>query len=273
MAMKIKVNISTCPNDTYMFDAMLNHRIDTHGLEFDARLMDIEELNRIVLTGEPDVSKVSYAIVPEICDKYRIMLSGSALGRGNGPLIVSKRKIDKEDLTGMRVAIPGKNTTANMLLEIMFPGVKDKPEYLFSDIMAAVLNDEVDAGVLIHEGRFVYQAYDLLLMADLGFEWEVYCGLPLPLGAIAVSRRLDYDVQRELSRQLTRSVKYAMDNPDASYGFVKDYARELDDMVIGQHINLFVNRYSLDLGEEGREAVDKLLGHRLAGCDMKRLFI
>ena len=170
--MKLKLSISTCPNDTFMFDAMLHRRIDTEGLDFDLTMADIEQLNAAALAGEPDITKLSYASFPLVADRYRILGSGSALGRGNGPLLVSRHKLYPDELRDARIAIPGEHTTANRLLSLFFPEASDKRVYLFSDIADAVLSDECDAGVLIHEGRFTYRGKGLRLVADLGEEWE-----------------------------------------------------------------------------------------------------
>ena len=257
--MKLKRNRSTCPNDTFMFDAMVNRRIDTEGLEFDLSLADIEQLNAAALDDSPDITKLSYAAYPLLRERFRILGSGSALGRGNGPLLVSRHKLYPDELHDARVAIPGEHTTANRLLLILYPAIREKRAYLFSDIADAVMSEECDAGALIHEGRFTYREKGLQLVADLGFEWEKLTGLPLPLGAIVVSRRLDEDMQRKIGRVLRRSIEYAMAHPDASAGFVREYAQELSAEVTRQHIELFVNGYSLDLGAEGRRAVMRLL--------------
>ena len=257
--MKLKLSISTCPNDTFMFDAMVHRRIDTEGLEFDLTLCDIEQLNAAALDASADITKLSYAVVPEVLDRYKILNSGSALGRGNGPLLVSRHKIYPDELGDARIAIPGEHTTANRLLALLYPVAANKRAYLFSDIADAVMSDECDAGVLIHEGRFTYRDKGLRLIADLGEEWEKRTALPLPLGAIAVSRRLDTDTRRTIDRVLRRSIAFAFENPAASAGFVRQYARELSEEVTRRHIELFVNAYSLDLGEEGRQAVVRLL--------------
>ena len=271
--MNLKLNISTCPNDTFMFEAMLHSRIDTEGLVFDLHLADIEQLNGAALSGEPDISKLSYAAVPQISDRYKILNSGSALGRGNGPLLVSRHKIYPDELNDARVAIPGEHTTANLLLKKIYPSVKDRRAYLFSDIAEAVMTGECDAGVLIHEGRFVYRKIGLRLVADLGVEWEKLTGLPLPLGAIVVSRRLDAPLQRKIDRVLRRSIEYARANPAVSAGFVKQYAQELSEEITRSHIKLFVNDYSVDLGEEGRKAVTELLGAETFGIKEGEVFV
>lgn len=271
--MNLKLNISTCPNDTFMFEAMLHGRIDTEGLVFDLHLADIEQLNGAALSGEPDISKLSYAAVPQISDRYKILNSGSALGRGNGPLLASRYKIYPDELHDARVAIPGEHTTANLLLNKIYPSVKDRRAYLFSDIAEAVMTGECDAGVLIHEGRFVYRKIGLQLVADLGVEWERLTGLPLPLGAIVVSRRLDAPLQRKIDRVLRRSIEYARANPAVSAGFVRQYAQELSEEVTRSHIELFVNDYSVDLGAEGRKAVTGLLSTETFGIKEEEVFV
>ncbi|MDR0954466.1 MAG: 1,4-dihydroxy-6-naphthoate synthase [Rikenellaceae bacterium] len=256
----LKIHISTCPNDTFMFDALLHHRIDTEGLEFETHLADIEALNDSALQGVADITKCSYAVVPALLARYQILNSGSALGRGNGPLLVSRKPLDKQSLSGLRVAIPGERTTANLLLQKLFPEATDKQVMLFSDIIPAIARGEVDAGVLIHEGRFLYREKGLSLIADLGLEWEAHCGLPLPLGAIAVRRTLPEALKKRIDSLLSQSVRYAFSHPEASRAFVKQHAQELDDTVIQSHISLFVNDFSIDLGPEGRHAVTQLLG-------------
>lgn len=271
--MKLKVHISTCPNDTFMFDALLHERIDTEGLEFDTHLADIEELNELALNGTADITKCSYAIVPQISGEYQILNSGSALGRGNGPLVVSREPLHKEGLSREKVAIPGIHTTANLLLKNLFPEITDKSEMLFSDIIPAVAEGKVDAGVLIHEGRFIYQENGLSLVADLGQEWEARYGLPLPLGAIAVRRSLSEELKQRIDRLVSRSVSYAFEHPAESRAFIKQYAQELDDSVIQSHIDLFVNEYSIDLGDEGQKAVMQLLKKTPAGEAGASIFV
>lgn len=252
--------ISPCPNDTFMFHAMTHGLVDTEGLEFDVHFADIEELNRLAISAEPDICKVSYAAVPQMSAHYRILGSGSALGYGNGPLLVSRHRIYPDELSDATVAIPGEHTTANRLLESIYPAIKAKRPYLFSDIATAVMDGEVDAGVLIHEGRFTYADVGLRLVADLGAEWEKMTSLAIPLGAIVVNRRLESELQRRIGRVLRHSVEFAIANPMASRDFVKAHARELADDVIDSHIRLFVNEFSLDIGEGGKEAVRRLLG-------------
>ena len=242
-----------------MFDAIVNKRIDIAPFEFDVRYLDIEQLNAEVLRGGPAISKISYAVLPAIADRYRVLDSGSALGRGNGPLLVSKGEVDMSN-SELKVAVPGMYTTANALMSRLFPQIVHKVPMLFSDIAEAVANGVVDAGVLIHEGRFTYAARGLRLVADLGVEWEKCTGCPLPLGAIVADRSLPVEVFSAFEGLLRRSIEYAFANPMASREYVKAHARELADDVIESHINLFVNDFSLSLGSEGRSAVTELTG-------------
>lgn len=255
--MRLKLHISPCPNDTFMFDAMINHRIDCEGLEFDVEYHDIEELNDGVLRGAADVSKISCAVLPSIVDCYRLLDAGAALGRGNGPLLV-RRKGECGPIG--RIAVPGLHTTANMLIRRLFPQIGEVVPMLFSDIAEAVERGDFDAGVLIHEGRFVYHRRNLSLVADLGEEWERRVNLPLPLGGIVARRELPSGVVERVERLLRRSIEYAFANPLASREYVKAHAQELEDEVIESHISLFVNSFSLQLGNEGRAAIKELTG-------------
>lgn len=260
MSKVLRLAISPCPNDTFMFDAMINHRIDTEDLQFEVDYLDIEQLNSAALESKYDVSKCSTALLPAIYANYRLLDSGSALGRGNGPLLVRRRGFDG----AMRdIVVPGLHTTANLLTERLFPDIKTRTPMLFSEIADAVAEGRYDAGVLIHEGRFVYERYDLELVADLGIEWERKTSLPLPLGSIVAKRELDDEVIACVERVLRRSIEYAFANPMNSRDYVKQHAQELDDKVIDSHIALFVNDYSLSLGDEGCKAVEKLIGVNL----------
>ena len=258
--MRLSLHISPCPNDTFAFDAIINHRIETNIAEFDVEYHDIEVLNGGVLSGQPDISKISYSVYPKIADRYALLDSGSALGRGNGQLLV-RRHGDNSPLR--RIASPGLNTTANALLMRYFPETEEVVPMLFSEIAEAVERGEVDGGVLIHEGRFVYERRNLELVADLGQLWERETGLPLPLGAIVIKRSLGKALRQQFERLLAQSVQYAFDNPTLSRTFVKEHAQELEDEVIDKHIGLFVNDYTLTLGDEGRAAVERLLGMKI----------
>ncbi len=253
--MTLNFFFSPCPNDTFMFDAIANRKIDTEGLSFATRLADIETLNHAALEGEAAVTKLSYHAFAHVADKYKILPAGSALGYGNGPLLVSKRKIYPDELGAAKIAIPGSYTTAVLLLKIAFPHATQMREYVFSEIEDAVLSNEADAGVLIHEGRFTYAKKGLRLIADLGQLWEQATAQPIPLGCIAVSRRLDKAIQEKVARVIRRSIDYAFERPHESAAFVKQHAQALDPHVTEQHIKLYVTGYSLDLGDGGRKAV------------------
>lgn len=276
--MKLTLGFSPCPNDTFIFEAMVHGRIDTEGLDFDWFLADVAELNRRAGEGSVDITKISYHAYALAAHNYLILDSGSALGRGNGPLVVSKRRISPDELEEALIAIPGETTTANLLFTIFWPEATRKREYLFSDIPEALLSGEVDAGVIIHETRFTYQDMGLLKVADTGEEWEKLTGgLPLPLGGIAVSRSLDHDTAKKVNRCVRRSIEYAFANPAHSVGFIAENARETEPSVTAEHIRLYVNSYSLSLGEEGREAVERLLAlarqRKLTGSLPDRIFL
>ena len=253
--MNFELNISPCPNDTFMFDAMVNGRIDCGGLRFATEYYDIEELNARAVEGLPHVSKISAAVLPQVADRYRVLDCGAALGRGNGPLLVRRRG---DDSPIRRVAVPGLHTTAALLMRRLFPEITDVAPLLFSEIAEAVERGDYDAGVLIHEGRFVYGRRNLELVADLGLLWERETGLPLPLGLIVARRDLPAEVSAQIERTLRRSIEYAFACPTASRDYVKSHARELDDDVIDKHISMFVNDFSLSLGDEGSRAVEML---------------
>ncbi|NLE34373.1 MAG: 1,4-dihydroxy-6-naphthoate synthase [Bacteroidales bacterium] len=256
--MKLTLGFSPCPNDTFIFEAMVHGRIDTEGLEFDWFLADVEELNRRALEGTVDITKMSFHAYARAAADYLILDSGSALGRSNGPLVVSRRKIWPDELDDAVIAIPGIYTTANLLFSIFWPGAAHKREYLFSDIPEAVLSGEADAGLIIHETRFTYRAMGLQMVADTGALWEEMTGLPVPLGGIMISRRTDNETAAKVNRGIRRSIEYAMTDPRQSMEFIRRNARETDENVTREHIKLYVNSFSLSLGNEGRQAIEKL---------------
>ena len=256
--MKLTLGFSPCPNDTFIFDAMVHGRIDTEGLEFDYFLTDVEELNRKAFASEVDITKMSYHAYAYVADNYLILDSGSALGHRNGPLLISKRIIDPSELASARIAIPGKYTTANLLLSIAWPEAHNKTEYLFSDIENALLSDEVDAGLIIHETRFTYFKKGLHKIADMGEYWENLTEMPIPLGAIVINRNIPEKIALKVNRIIRRSLEYAYKDSFASYDFVADNAKEMDSTVMNKHIKLFVNEYTLNLGRKGRDAIESL---------------
>jgi 1,4-dihydroxy-6-naphthoate synthase len=256
--MKLTLGFSTCPNDTYIFDAMVHGRIDTEGIEFELVMADVEELNRLAFKAEIDITKISYHAYAYIADSYLLLNSGSALGYKNGPLLISKYKVFPDEVDQLKIAIPGKHTTANLLLGIAYPNHQMKKEYLFSDIEEVVASGEMDAGLIIHENRFTYQQKGLLKVADLGEFWETKTGMAIPLGGIVVNRKLPREVHQKVNRIMKRSVEYAFENPKVSYPFVKHHAQAMEDDVMQRHINLYVNEFTRDLGTGGRKAIETL---------------
>lgn len=256
--MKLTLGFSTCPNDTFIFDAMVHAKIDTEGLEFTVKMGDVEELNKAAFEAEIDITKLSYHAYAKIIDNYILLNAGSALGRNNGPLLISKHKIYPDEVNDLKIAVPGENTTANLLLSIAYPNAKNKIEYLFSDIEQAVLSNEVDAGLIIHENRFTYQEKGLKKIIDLGEFWEERNSLPIPLGGIAVKRSLPIHIQQKVDRVLARSINFAYANPKESFPFVKQYAQEMKEEVMYKHIDLYVNEFTRDIGADGKKAVEML---------------
>jgi len=256
----LTLGFSPCPNDCFMFDAMVHRRIDLEGLEFDVRLADIEALNAAALAGQIDVTKLSFHAYAYCIGNYVLLDAGSALGRSCGPLLISKREISRDEVArgGVKIAIPGKYTTAHFLLSLAFPQATDKSELLFSAIEGALLDGTFDAGLIIHENRFTYTAKGLRKIIDLGEFWEAETGAAIPLGGIVVNRALPEDVQRKVNRVMRRSVEYAFANRTASLPFVRAHAREMREDVMYQNIDLYVNDYSVDLGLDGRRAVEVL---------------
>jgi 1,4-dihydroxy-6-naphthoate synthase len=256
--MKLTLGFSPCPNDTFIFDAMVHGRIDTEGLEFDYFLADVEELNRRAFEGRIDITKMSFHAYAYAARNYLILDSGSAIGRKNGPLLISKRVIKPEELKNALIAIPGKYTTANLLFSIAWPEAVNKKEYLFSDIEEALLSGEVDAGLIIHETRFTYHRKGLRKIADMGEYWEKLTNWPIPLGTIVINRSVPADIALKVNRILRRSLNYAYHDSSASYDFVVSNAREMESKIMNNHIKLFVNEFTDDLGYEGRNAIEAL---------------
>ncbi len=256
--MKLKLGFSSCPNDTFIFDAMIHNRIDTEGLEFDVVIADVEELNKAAFEYKIDITKLSYHAFAYISNNYILLNSGSALGNNNGPLLISKQKIYPDEINNLKIAIPGKYTTANLLLNIAYPKAQNKKEYLFSDIEEAIITNEIDAGLIIHENRFTYEKKGLKKIIDLGEFWETKTKLPIPLGGIVVNRNLPVSTQQKVDRVLKRSIKFAYKNPNAGLAFIKQHAQEMSEEVMYNHIKLYVNDYSIDLGQKGKQAIERL---------------
>lgn len=255
---RIKLGISPCPNDTYIFHALIAGLVPFVGA-IDHYMADVEELNRRAKGGGLDVVKVSVATVPYLLDRYFVSKSGGAVGWSCGPIVVAKRMMDEGELSRASVAVPGFLTTANLLLDIHGGFGGKRQEMIFSEIMPAVIGDKVDCGLIIHEGRFVYEKLGLVKIFDTGQWWENMYSAPLPLGAIMISKSLDKSVAFAIEKAITASILYANANPLASVGYIKEHAQEMDEMVIGQHIKTFVNEFSLNLGEKGKLALVHLL--------------
>jgi 1,4-dihydroxy-6-naphthoate synthase len=256
----LTIGFSPCPNDTFIFDALVNGRIDTGKLRFEPFLDDVEALNRMALDRTLDVSKVSIRAFGDCSDQYQLLNAGSALGFGVGPLLVKL----PETQSISSVAIPGVHTTAAFLFDLFYHDVKDKREFLFSDIEDAVLSGRVDAGVIIHENRFTYQSRGLVAEADLGALWETRFDCPIPLGGIGILRSLDQSIRVQVDRLVKSSLEHAWNKPADSEAFIAEHAQAMDPEVRRRHVELYVNEYSLDLGEKGRAAIrfflDKAIG-------------
>ncbi len=258
--MKLTLGFSPCPNDTFIFDAMVHGRIDTEGLEFDYFLADIEELNNRAFSGNVDITKISFYAYAYAAQNYIILDSGSALGHKNGPLLISKRKLNISEIVNARIAIPGKYTTANLLFTILWPEAVNKTEYVFSDIEEALLREEADAGLIIHEKRFTYHKKGLHKIADLGEYWKKLTRMPIPLGTIVINRRIPSETALKVNRIIHRSLEYAYHDSLASYDFISSNAQEMESTVMNKHIKLFVNKYTSNLGREGKKAISELFG-------------
>lgn len=257
--MTYTIGFSPCPNDTFIFDALINGKIDTQGIRFEARLEDVQTLNQWALQGRLDISKISYGVLPLVLDKYITLNAGGALGKGVGPLLIAKEDIPLAHIPGARIAIPGENTTAHMLFSLAYPKAKNKKFMLFSHIEQAVLSGEVDAGVIIHENRFTYHEKGLVKLADLGEYWEQKTQSPIPLGGIVMKRDFGNEQQKTIDWLVRESVTYAWQHYPELTSYVKDHSQEMNEAVMLQHIDLYVNDYSSALGEAGKNAVHTLL--------------
>ncbi len=256
----LSLGYSPCPNDTFIFYALVHGKIKTEDLNFKEILLDVETLNQMALKGKLDITKVSYNAFGNLRDDYCLLRSGGALGRGCGPLVVASKECEMKDLKGKTIAIPGELTTAYLLLQLYESDFRSNVKVMpFHEIMGAVKEEKVDAGLIIHEGRFTYPSYGLKKIIDLGEWWEKETGLPIPLGCIIAKRSLGIDVISKVERLIMESVLYGISHRDEPVKYIKEHSQELDDSVIAEHINLYVNDYSIDIGDEGIRAVRKLL--------------
>ncbi len=275
--MKLTLGFSPCPNDTFIFDALIHHKIDTEGLEFEVFFDDVETLNQRAFRAEQDITKLSFHAFAYVTDKYVLLNSGSALGFGVGPLVISREQSalsfkpsalssqlsamktrNADFISNLKIGIPGKYTTANFLFSLAFPEAKNKIQMLFTEIEHKLVDGEIDLGLIIHENRFTYQKKGLHKVIDLGEFWENLTGCAIPLGGIVIRRDLPLGIKQKFDRVLKRSVEFAFENPKSGINFIKQHAQEMDEEVMYNHIELYVNKYSVELGEEGRKAVEVL---------------
>jgi len=258
--MKLTLGFSPCPNDTFIFDALVNKKIDTEGLEFDVVLQDVETLNQWALEGKLDITKLSFPAFFKSLEYYTLLNAGSALGKGVGPILItdSQQEITNEEINQASIALPGVNTTANLLFSFAYPEAKDKRFMLFSAIEEALVNKETDLGVIIHENRFTYQQKGLHKVKDLGEYWEERMELPLPLGGIAINQWVKRSLALKVNELIRKSLDFAFKNHPLIPDYVKQHSQEMSEDVMRQHIDLYVNNYSLDLGDEGKLAIESL---------------
>lgn len=259
--MKLSLGFSPCPNDTFIFDALIHGKIDTGEFEFEVYYDDVETLNRKAFRAELDITKLSYHAFAHVIDSYTLLNSGSALGFGVGPLLISRPDGPgpEDEIAPKKIGIPGRFTTANFLLSLAFPKATNKEEMVFSDIEKALLEETIDLGLIIHENRFTYEKKGLRKVMDLGEFWEKETACPIPLGGIMIRRDLPARIQAEVDRLICKSIEYAFANPASGLDFIRSHAQEMDESVMYRHIELYVNKFSLDLGPEGRKAVKVLL--------------
>lgn len=253
--MKLSLGYSPCPNDCFIFDALVHHKIDTEGIEFDVILEDVETLNRRAQHGELDITKLSFHAFAYVLENYILLRAGSALGFNCGPLLISKKEVLDPAREIKTVAIPGKLTTANFLLSLALPTLKNKIEFVFNEIEDAVLNGNVDAGLIIHENRFTYQDKGLKKVMDLGEFWDTLIHAPIPLGGIVMRRNLENGLHQQVNRLIRNSVAFAFANPQSSMTYVSANAQAMSEEVMKKHIDLYVNDFSLELGDTGINAI------------------
>jgi 1,4-dihydroxy-6-naphthoate synthase len=253
------LGFSPCPNDTFIFDALVNHKIDTGDFKFSVRLEDVETLNEMALNGKLDFTKISYGVLPMISKNYKVLNSGSALGKGVGPLLISKAPVDFDEVENYTITIPGENTTAHLLFSLAFPKAKNKIFKRYDEIEKAVLESEKVLGVIIHENRFTYMDKGLHKIVDLGNYWEEKTGLPIPLGGIVGKRNLDASILKQVDALIKKSIEYAFSNYPLITDYVKEHSQEMEPEVMKKHIDLYVNKFSINLGKEGKNAIQQFM--------------
>lgn len=257
--MKLSLGFSPCPNDTFIFDALVNNKIDTGGLLFEVVLEDVQTLNKWAMEGRLDITKLSYGVLPLVLKEYIVLNSGSALGKGAGPLLIANNIQKINNVEANTIAIPGENTTAHLLFSLAYPNAKNKIFLRYDEIENFVLQDK-GLGVIIHENRFTYTDKGLYKITDLGDYWEKQTNNPIPLGGIVIKRSIEKTIRLQVDTLIKQSVEYAYRNHYKELaGYVKKYSQEMSEAVMRNHIDLYVNHHSIDLGTEGRNAIFKLL--------------
>jgi len=256
--MKYTVGFSPCPNDTFIFDALVNKKIDTGHLAFDVVLEDVQTLNRWAMEGKLDITKLSYGVLPLVLQTYTVLKSGSALGRGVGPLLITNNNASITDVNNRTTAIPGEQTTAHLLFSLAYPQAKKK-FFLRYDEIENFVSEDKGLGVIIHENRFTYQEKGLKKIVDLGDYWEKETGSAIPLGGIVIKRKIDKKIQLQIDSLIKKSIQYAFNNYPVLNDYIRSNAKEMSEDVMRKHIDLYVNDYSINLGEKGKDAVKKLL--------------
>ena len=259
MNMNFTLGFSPCPNDTFIFDALVNKKIDIGDFNFNVRLEDVETLNNLAREEVLDFTKISYGVLPLVIKNYIVMNSGSALGKGVGPLLISKKPVDFTEVEKYAIAIPGENTTAHLLFSLAFPNAKNKVFKRYDEIEKSVLESEKVLGVIIHENRFTYMERGLHKIVDLGNFWEEKTSLPIPLGGIVGRRNIDENILMKVDALIKESMEYAFENYPLITDYVKQHSQEMDPSVMKKHIDLYVNPYSINLGKEGRNAIRKFI--------------
>ncbi|MBI2729162.1 MAG: 1,4-dihydroxy-6-naphthoate synthase [Sphingobacteriales bacterium] len=259
MNRKFTLGFSPCPNDTFIFDALVNKKIETEGLDFEVVLEDVQTLNQWALEGKLDISKISYGVLPLVTNNYSLLNAGGALGNGVGPLLISKTNIAALHIDECTVAIPGENTTAHLLFSLAFPNARKKSFMVFNKIEDAILTDKVDCGVIIHENRFTYQKRGLKKILDLGEYWEEQTGCPIPLGGIIIRKSIDKSLSLLVDNLIRKSIEFAFQNYPQLPDYVKMHSQAMEEDVMRKHIELYVNEFSTNPGEKGKQAIQQLL--------------
>ena len=257
--MNFTLGFSPCPNDTFIFDALVNKKIDTGDFHFDVRLEDVETLNELAKKQELDFTKISYGVLPLVAEKYKVMNSGSALGKGVGPLLISQRPVNFNEVENYTIVIPGENTTAHLLFSLAFPQAKNKVFKRYDEIERSVLESDNVLGVIIHENRFTYMERGLYKIVDLGNFWEEKTALPIPLGGIVGRRNMDEILLMKVDALIKDSMEYAFENYPLITDYVKQHSQEMEPEVMKKHIDLYVNQFSINLGKNGRNAIKRFM--------------